>query len=114
MRTIIAGSRSFCDYDLFCDKMGRLAFVPSVVLSGCARGVDGLGETWATENNIQIERYPAEWELHGRRAGFIRNSEMADRADALIAIWDMRSRGTANMIFEAARRGLLVIVFVVH
>lgn len=36
---------------------------------------------------------------------------MADYADALIAIWDGESRGTANMIEEAEKRGLKVFVY---
>ena len=57
-----------------------------------------MGRRWAIENGIPIKEFPANWQEFGRAAGPIRNGEMADYADALIAIWDGRSRGTADMI----------------
>ena len=54
--------------------------------------------------------YPADWERHGRAAGPIRNEEMAEVSDALIAFWDGKSRGTKSMIEIARRKGLQVAV----
>ena len=54
--------------------------------------------------------YPADWERHGRAAGPIRNEEMAEVSDALIAFWDGKSRGTKSMIEIAMRKGLQVAV----
>ncbi len=51
------------------------------------------------------------WDIHGKSAGHIRNAEMADYADALIAFWDGKSRGTANMIENARKRGLKIKIF---
>ena len=53
---------------------------------------------------------PRQLKLHGRKAGPIRNNEMADKADALIAIWDGQSRGTKHMIDAATKHGLRVHV----
>lgn len=82
----------------------------TVVLSGDARGVDRMGEMWARLNFVRVERYPAQWEVYGKRAGPIRNAEMASNADALIAVWDGSSRGTAHMIDTAKKKGLRVYV----
>ncbi len=54
--------------------------------------------------------YPAAWDTYGLKAGYIRNEEMADNADALIAIWDGKSRGTKHMIDIATRKGLRVYI----
>lgn len=62
---------------------------------------------------MPVERFPADWDRRGRAAGRIRNREMAKHADALIAVWDGESRGTANMILEAHRAGLKVYVHLV-
>lgn len=51
---------------------------------------------------------PADWDGKGKAAGYIRNAEMADYADALIAFWDDESRGTGNMIALAQDKGLKV------
>ena len=75
-------------------------------MSGTARGVDRFGEQWAIENNVAIKRFPADWDTHGKRAGYLRNIQMDDYADALIAVWDGESRGTKHMIEEAKRKGL--------
>lgn len=67
------------------------------VVSGKAKGFDLLGEAWAAEQHIPVRAFPADWNRHGKRAGFIRNGEMAGYADALIAI-TYGTPGTRNMI----------------
>lgn len=111
MRTIIAGSRSITDYSVLRAAMREITWVPSVVLSGRARGVDTLGERWAMANNLPVEYFYPQWTLLGNRAGIVRNVEMVQSADALVALWDGKSRGTTHMIQTAARFGLVVAVF---
>ena len=69
MRTIIAGSRSCSDYTILETAIKECKWIPSVVISGNARGADKLGELWAKRNNIQVVRCPANWEKHSNRAG---------------------------------------------
>lgn len=109
---IIAGSRGFQDYDLLCSKCDRFFSrrKPSAILCGTARGADKLGERYAKERGINVLYYPADWDSHGRAAGYIRNAEMADNADALVAFWDGQSRGTKHMIDIAVEKGLLIRV----
>lgn len=110
MRTIIAGSRS-CDNPLeLLSAIDACGWVPTVVLSGRARGADRLGEWWAADNAVPCEHFTAYWEFAGRRAGYDRNERMAASADALIALWDNKSPGTGHMIDIANRRGLRVYV----
>ena len=80
------------------------------VVCGMARGADALGARYATENGLGIAKFPAEWDAWGKAAGPIRNAEMAKYADALLAFWDGKSRGTMNMIENANRRGRKVVV----
>lgn len=111
MRTIIAGSRSISRIQHIRYAAETCGWDLTVVLSGCASGADRLGEKWAEANGIPVERYPADWLRHKRRAGFIRNQQMADRADALIAIWDTVSNGTRDMVRRAEKRGLRTYVY---
>jgi hypothetical protein len=74
------------------------------VVSGCAHGADKLGERWAASLKIPVARFPADWDTHGKRAGFIRNSEMAEYADACIVFWNGTSKGTKHMIDIAKRK----------
>jgi hypothetical protein len=80
------------------------------VVSGTARGADRTGEQWASENNVPVKRFPADWDKHGKRAGYLRNADMAEYAEALVAFWDGQSRGTKHMIDLAEKAGLRVSV----
>ena len=111
MRTIIAGSRGVIKYRHLVAAMSSVPFMPTVIISGTARGADRLGEKYARKNKITLEKYPAEWNKHGKAAGMIRNREMASVADALVALWDGKSRGTLNMIKTAKDFGLVVFVY---
>ena len=113
MKTIIAGSRSFNDYELMCSLMDQVDFWITEVISGGARGADKLGERWAVDNGIPYELFLADWDGYGKSAGMIRNKQMANNADALVAFWDGESKGTANMINVAKKRGLKVVIFMV-
>lgn len=110
MRTIIAGSRSCTDMAILLQAVAHCGWSPTVVISGTAGGADKLGETWAANEELPVERFPADWEAHGKRAGYLRNEEMARNADALIALWDGESQGTRHMIDIARRDGLKVFV----
>ena len=110
MRVIIAGGRDFSDYQLLKDRVNYYMSNASdvVVICGEAKGADLLGKNLAKENKWLVKSFPAKWELHGKSAGHIRNKEMADNADVLVAFWDGKSRGTANMIEIAKKKGLPV------
>ena len=105
LSVIVAGSRSILDClspagqrRIVAEAIDESGFPVAEVVSGTARGVDQLGEDWADEHGIPVERFPADWDTHGRSAGPIRNEEMAEYADALVAIHVNDSRGTADMI----------------
>lgn len=110
MKVIIAGGRDIHNYDLVLSAIGESEFVPTEIVSGMASGVDTLAIRYARENNLPLKEFHANWNEYKRAAGPIRNREMAQYGDALIAIWDGESRGTKNMIEEATKRGLKVYV----
>jgi hypothetical protein len=110
MKVIIAGGRNITDYSLLLSTIGESEFTITEVVSGMAPGVDTLAAQYATENNLPLQQFWAEWEFYGRSAGPIRNRQMANYGEALIAIWDGESRGTKNMIEEATKKGLRVYV----
>jgi len=109
-RVIIAGGRTFKDYDRLCSVCDYMLQNQKEIeiVSGTAMGADKLGEKYAQERGYKIARFPAKWDEHGRAAGFIRNEEMAKYADALIAFWDGRSKGSEHMINLAKRYKLKI------
>lgn len=109
MKVIIAGSREITDYELLLQAITNANFDITSVVSGCARGVDRLGERFAKECGLPIHQFSADWNgPHKKAAGHVRNAEMAKFGDALIAIWDGSSPGTKNMI-DIARKNYLKI-----
>ena len=129
MKVIVAGGIDFGDYELVrielnlrlsdkanvemisgrcSDKKGILTFTTSDGIQ--VYGADGLGERWAKDNGVTIHPFPVDWKIHGKYAGPIRNKLMAMEAEALIAFWDGKSKGTKNMIETALKQGLEVDV----
>lgn len=114
-KVIIAGSRGFSNYKLLreqCNKFLREKRKTSniIVVSGHARGADLLGEKYAQDEGFTLEIYPAQWKKLGKQAGYRRNEQMAEVADALIAFWDGSSKGTKHMIDIMNEKNLLVRV----
>lgn len=112
MKTIIAGSRNCNRGEVFkaIIESGIQDQITEVV-SGCAKGADKYGEQWAELFHVPVKRFPANWWKYGKAAGPIRNQEMAEYAEALIAVCKNHSVGTTNMINEAKSRGLVVKAF---
>lgn len=108
-RIIVAGCRTFDDYDLCYDVLRRIKGNDITCLSGDQRGADTIG----AEVSILLgwnkpEYFPADWDKYGLGAGPKRNREMADaNATHLIAFWDGESRGTNDMIKVAKHKKIL-------
>ena len=109
---IVAGSRTFNDYDLLKEKLDELikGRPDTEIVSGTAKGADLLGEKYAKERNFSIKRFPADWDKNGKSAGYIRNEEMAKYANACVCFWDGKSKGTQHMINLAKKYNLKIIV----
>jgi len=126
MKLIIAGCR---DADLINDpiataegdqgNIGRIIFhtigwkVKEVdeVVHGDSGIIDISGGMWGALFNKKVTRYPANWDLYGKTAGHKRNRQMAEYADELLAIWDMKSSGTRNMIYTMLNMGKPVHIY---
>ena len=110
MKVIIAGGRDFNNYELLREKCDIILSNQQelVIVSGRVSGADSLGERYAKEKGYEMELFPADWKKYGKSAGYVRNSEMAEVAESLIAFWDGKSRGTKNMIDIAKNKGLKV------
>ena len=110
MKIIIAGGRDFNDYNKLCQICDHMLQNQQdiEIVSGTAKGADQLGEKYANEKGYKITRFPANWDKHGKAAGYLRNEEMAKYADALIAFWDNKSKGTEHMINLAKKYNLKI------
>ena len=105
---IVAGGRTFTNYDLLNRALSRLLSdklrTHNVrIVSGTARGADQLGERFAALKNLEVISCPADWDTHGKSAGYKRNAYMASIADACVVFWDGQSRGSKHMIDLATK-----------
>lgn len=120
VRLIIAGTRD-ADHEQARAALRRgfdeLELYPELIAAiatGESGVVDRLGKVYATHHQIWHEPFPANWDAIGKAAGPLRNAAMAtwaaDDNGVLVAVWDGKSRGTADMILAAHRCGLEVHV----
>lgn len=115
VRIIVAGGRDFDNYGLLSSILTEyIGSKEVIIISGTAKGADGLGERFAADNGIEVRRFPAKCDEYGKSDGIIRNREMANYAaqekGVLFAFLDGKSKGTKNMIDLAKRYGLEIHV----
>lgn len=114
MKTAIIGTRTAPErtYWQLCDLCGCLQVLGGIseIISGGAAGADALGERYATAEKIPLTVIIADWQKHGKAAGPMRNTEIVERADQIIAIWDGQSTGTADTIRKAKAQGKEVMI----
>jgi len=116
-KLIVAGGRDFNDYPLLVKEISNLQQTETLIsrnvsiVSGMAKGADALGVRFAKNYDWKLYSYPADWDEYGKSAGFVRNKQMGQFADGLIAFWDGKSRGTAHMIqyIRSLRKPLHII-----
>lgn len=111
-KVIIAGSRTFDNMPLLIEKMDYLLENKKEVevVCGCAKGADELGYRYALLRGYSIKEFPADWDRFGKSAGYIRNAEMVDYADAAVVFWNGESRGSKHMIDLAKEKNIPVKV----
>ena len=83
-------------------RADRLALLDEVQTVGAARPEENFCTV--------VAEFPAEWDL-GKHAGFLRNADMADYADAALVIWDGKSKGSADMLSQMHKRNKPVAIY---
>jgi hypothetical protein len=126
IRIIIAGGRDFDDYKLLKSETFRIMREIAqkltgkqtlnkqflTIVSGMANGADKLGAQLAKDFELKLQEFPANWDRYGRRAGYMRNVDMAEFVSesevhgVLIAFWDGESKGTKHMIDTAKKKNI--------
>lgn len=103
MKLIVAGGRDFTDTNRMIAELqklvesGEITDSPELVC-GMARGADMLAYSLWANNKMPIHNFPANWDKYGKSAGYRRNQEMGEFADAAVCFWDGNSKGTKHMI----------------
>lgn len=110
LRLLVCGGRDFDDEAALFLTLAPYALRNDVTLiCGMARGADALAYGWARFWGLSVDEFPADWKLHGRAAGPIRNQQMLDegRPDTCIAF--PGGNGTADMVRRCRIKGVPVV-----
>lgn len=109
-RIAVVGSREFSEPERV---RAFIASLPphTIIVSGMARGVDTIAREAAIERGLNIIDVPAQWQAHGRGAGFRRNGIIVEISDEVVAFWDGESKGTAHTLSLCRREGKKLRVF---
>lgn len=112
MKVAVVGSRSVNNYDVVKAILNQYTFTQ--IISGGAKGVDTLAEQYSIEHNLinPLVILP-DWKQYNRGAGAVRNREIVDLSDFVIAIWDGRSKGSLISINHAKKNDKPVYVWLV-
>lgn len=132
---LIAGSRDFGAYDRFefsneilttetiCEVICNAMLAKQIemgrnicIVHGDARGADTVGKLYGNRHGYEVMAFPAKWDMYGKSAGYIRNSEMYDflkgkEYKGALLFWDGMSRGTRNNFLQACKRGIDIKCF---
>lgn len=113
MRLAVIGSRSFTNYHILKITLERLvdSFEVTTIVSGGATGADSLAEKFAEEYGLKMDVYPADWNKHGKAAGYIRNVDIWNNSDLGVAFWDGSSKGTAHSFQISKKQNKQLFVF---
>jgi hypothetical protein len=104
MNYAVIGSRTFDDYRKLKAICRKLITPKDTIISGGASGADSLAKLYAQENQINYLEFPADWNLYGKRAGFLRNITIIEHSHMIIAFWDGISKGTEHSINLAKKQ----------
>ena len=105
----VIGSRSFSNYEYLKSILQWHEF--NMIISGGAKGADSLAQRYATEHNVPFKCFNADWDAYGKAAGPIRNKQIIDECDEVIAFWDNVSKGTKLSINLAKEQNKPVHIY---
>ena len=110
MKLLVAGSRSITDFDL----SEHIPDGVHLIISGGAKGIDTLAEQYADVHGIDKLIIRPQYEKFGRAAPIKRNEQMVDICDAVLAVWDGKSRGTGYTLNYARKKEKEIIEVVIE
>lgn len=83
---------------------------PPEIISGMARGADTLAVKYAKDRRLALHPFPADWEKHGSKAGYLRNCQMLEEGKPDLVVAFPGGKGTAMMVRLSEQAGVKVIV----
>lgn len=111
MRILVCGGRNYTDGESVAWALSQFAGPHNVVLiNGGASGADALGRLYAQRLGWEVLTFGADWHMHGKAAGPMRNQRMLDLGKPDVVLAFPGGRGTADMVKKAKKAGIRVVV----
>lgn len=112
-RIAIIGSRQFHDYNFVEHAVLSQISIDDIacIISGDAKGVDTLARKFAEKHRLEMIEFPADWETHGKQAGYLRNTTIVENADMIFAFPKGVSNGTRDSILKARKMNKILYVY---
>jgi hypothetical protein len=108
MKVAVIGSRTFNSYESVVNVLSKINITE--IISGGAKGADSLGERYAKDNDIPTQIFLPDWQTHGKKAGFLRNTQIIEACEMVVAFWDGESRGTKDSLDKAEKLGKKILI----
>ena len=108
MKIAVIGSRTFDKYESVVNILSKLGVTE--IISGGAKGADTLAERYAKEFDIPTKIFLPDWETYGKKAGFMRNTQIIEECEMVVAFWDGESKGTKDSLDKAEKLGKKVMI----
>lgn len=112
MKVLVCGGRNYDDWPKMKEKLDELDADRKFteIIHGGADGADRLGGVWARWFGVKETVFPADWKQYGKRAGYVRNSEMLEKGKPDLVVAFKGGKGTDMMIKLAEAEGVEVCV----
>ena len=111
MKIAIIGSRECSNIDFAGNLEAVLnVFKDDTIISGGAKGIDTLVANYAKEKKINLIEFLPDYKKNGRAATFIRNREIVDNSNVVVAFWNGNSKGTKYTLDYARKKDKRIIV----
>ena len=110
MKLAITGSRKYQDYETLVTILESLAPAATAIITGGAKGADELAARYAKANGLELITIRPDYKKHNSKvAPLMRNTEIVERADQVIAFYyDKQSGGTLDTARKACAAGKLL------
>lgn len=105
-RVLVFGGRDYNDEERLFAELDALEPRPTHLVHGGAPGADRLAGIWGELRGLVVDEVHAEWDVHGRAAGPIRNQHMIDAYHPRRAVGFPGGRGTADMTRRLKAAGI--------
>ena len=109
MRVLVCGGRTYSDRRTLASTLDKLTPKPALIIAGAAPGADTLAAEWAVSRCVESAAFYADWELHGKAAGPMRNRRMLEEGKPDLVVAFPGGSGTADMVRQAKAAGVRVL-----